>query len=91
MGVAADKSGIQFRLLNKSRGPAVLRDQELSQTELFYKKQLMQKILLNYRKSGGNCGPSSQTYFENNKVIGFACQSRQENKNCKINTYDGNF
>ena len=35
MGVVADKSGIQFRLLNRSRGPA--KDQELSQIELFTK------------------------------------------------------
>ena len=34
MGDVADKSGIQFRLLNRSRGPAV-KGQGLSQIELF--------------------------------------------------------
>jgi tRNA uridine 5-carboxymethylaminomethyl modification enzyme len=32
MGEVADKSGIQFRLLNRSRGPAV-RGQELNQID----------------------------------------------------------
>ena len=36
MGVVADKSGIQFRLLNRSRGQRC-KDQGLNQTELFTK------------------------------------------------------
>ena len=37
MGVVADKSGIQFRLLNRSRGPAV-RARVLSQIEPYIKR-----------------------------------------------------
>ena len=36
MGIVADKSGIQFRLLNRSRGPAV-QGPRTNQTELFIK------------------------------------------------------
>ena len=36
MGVVSDKSGIQFRLLNRSRGPAV-RGPQLNQTGRFIK------------------------------------------------------
>ena len=47
MGVVADKSGIQFRLLNRSRGPAVQGPRTQSDRALY--KEHMQKILLNYK------------------------------------------
>ena len=47
MGVVADKSGIQFRLLNRSRGPAVQGPRTQSDRVLY--KKHMQKILLNYQ------------------------------------------
>ena len=46
MGVVADKSGIQFRLLNKSRGPAVRGPRTQSDRSLY--KKYMQEKLLNY-------------------------------------------
>ena len=46
MGIVTDKSGIQFRLLNRSRGPAVRGPRTQSDRALY--KQNMQKILLNY-------------------------------------------
>ena len=46
MGLVTDKSGIQFRLLNKSRGPAV-RGPRTQSDRALYKKH-MQNILLNY-------------------------------------------
>ena len=46
MGEVADKSGIQFKLLNRSRGPAV-RGPRTQSDRLLYKKY-MQKKLLNY-------------------------------------------
>ena len=45
MGVVADKSGIQFRLLNRSRGPAV-QGPELSQIELFTKSTCKKYYLI---------------------------------------------
>ena len=46
MGEVADKSGIQFRLLNRSRGPAVRGPRTQSDRALY--KKYMQEILLNY-------------------------------------------
>ena len=45
MGEVADKSGIQFRLLNRSRGPAV-RGPRTQSDRLLYK--YMQEKLVNY-------------------------------------------
>ena len=46
MGVVADMSGIQFRLLNRSRGPAVRGPRTQSDRALY--KKYMQKMLLSY-------------------------------------------
>ena len=46
MGAAADASGIQFRLLNRSKGPAVRGPRTQSDRHLY--KSKMQDILLNY-------------------------------------------
>ena len=46
MGDVADKSGIQFKLLNRSRGPAVRGPRTQSDRSLY--KKYMQKKLLNY-------------------------------------------
>ena len=45
MGVVADKSGIQFRLLNRSRGPAVRGPRTQSDRSLY--RRFMQEKLLN--------------------------------------------
>ena len=46
MGDVADKSGIQFRLLNRSRGPAVRGPRTQSDRSLY--KKYMQEKLVNY-------------------------------------------
>jgi len=76
MGVAADKSGIQFRLLNRSRGPAVQGPRTQSDRALY--KEHMQKILLNYENLEVIADPVVKFIFESNKIIGFVCQSGQE-------------
>ena len=76
MGVVADKSGIQFRLLNRSRGPAVQGPRTQSDRALY--KKYMQKILLNYKNLEVIGDPVIKFLFENNKVIGFICQSGKE-------------
>ncbi len=76
MGVVADKSGIQFRLLNRSRGPAVQGPRTQSDRALY--KEHMQKILLNYKNLEVIADPVIKFLFENNKVIGFVCQSGKE-------------
>lgn len=78
MGVVADKSGIQFRLLNRSRGPAVQGPRTQSDRALY--KEHMQKILLNYKNLTVVADPLIKFIFDDNenKVIGFLCQSGKE-------------
>ena len=78
MGIVADKSGIQFRLLNRSRGPAVQGPRTQSDRALY--KEHMQKILLNYKNLTVIADPVTKFVFDDNenKVIGFLCQSGKE-------------
>ena len=78
MGVVADKSGIQFRLLNRSRGPAVQGPRTQSDRALY--KEHMQKILLNYKNLTVVADPVTKFTFDDNqnKIIGFICQSGKE-------------
>ena len=80
MGVVADKSGIQFRLLNRSRGPAV-RGPRTQSDRALYKKH-MQKILLNYKNLTVIADPIIKFIFKNDEIRGFVCQSGKEIK-CK--------
>jgi len=78
MGIVADKSGIQFRLLNRSRGPAVRGPRTQSDRALY--KDSMQKILLNYENLTVIADPVVKFLFdnENNKIIGFVCESNKQ-------------
>ena len=76
MGVVADKSGIQFRLLNRSRGPAVQGPRTQSDRSLY--KKYMQEILLNYKNLSIIADPVIKFLFDKNKLIGFVCQSGGE-------------
>ncbi len=76
MGIVADKSGIQFRLLNRSRGPAVQGPRTQSDRALY--KKHMQKILLNYKNLEVIADPVIKFLFKENKIIGFLCQSGKE-------------
>jgi tRNA uridine 5-carboxymethylaminomethyl modification enzyme len=82
MGVVADKSGIQFRLLNRSRGPAVHGPRTQSDRALY--KEHMQEILLNYKNLKVIADPVIKFLFDDHesKVVGFLCQSGKEVK-CK--------
>ena len=76
MGVVSDKSGIQFRLLNRSRGPAVRGPRTQSDRALY--KEHMQKILLNYKNLTVIADPVVKFLFNDNRVVGFLCQSGKE-------------
>jgi tRNA uridine 5-carboxymethylaminomethyl modification enzyme len=78
MGIVADKSGIQFRLLNRSRGPAVQGPRTQSDRSLY--KKYMQEILLNYKNLKVIADPVVKFIFDNkeSKILGFICQSGNE-------------
>jgi len=80
MGVVADKSGIQFRLLNRSRGPAVRGPRTQSDRALY--KKYMQKILLSYCNLKVFSDPVIEFIFDKNRVVGFHTKSGKK-INCK--------
>ena len=76
MGEVADKSGIQFRLLNRSRGPAVRGPRTQSDRKLY--KKYMQEVLLNYENLKVIADPVVKFIFDKDKIRGFICQSGKE-------------
>jgi len=73
MGDVTDKSGIQFRLLNRSRGPAVRGPRTQSDRALY--KEFMQKTLLNYPNLTVIADPVVKFKFNKDTVVGFICES----------------
>ena len=73
MGEVADKSGIQFRLLNRSRGPAVRGPRTQSDRSLY--KKFMQEKLLNYCNLYVFSDPVIEFIFTKNKINGFITKS----------------
>ena len=69
MGEVADKSGIQFRLLNRSRGPAVRGPRTQSDRSLY--KKFMQEKLVNYCNLSIFSDPVINFIFSNNEISGF--------------------
>ncbi|WP_440929305.1 tRNA uridine-5-carboxymethylaminomethyl(34) synthesis enzyme MnmG [Candidatus Pelagibacter sp.] len=69
MGEIADKSGIQFRLLNRSRGPAVRGPRTQSDRSLY--KQFMQEKLINYCNLSIFSDPVIKFIFSKNTINGF--------------------
>ena len=69
MGEVADKSGIQFRLLNRSRGPAVRGPRTQSDRSLY--RKYMQEILLNYCNLSLFSDPVIKFIFNKNTISGF--------------------
>ena len=69
MGEIADKSGIQFRLLNRSRGPAVRGPRTQSDRSLY--RKYMQEKLLNYCNLSIFSDPVIKFIFNKNTINGF--------------------
>ena len=69
MGEVADKSGIQFRLLNRSRGPAVRGPR--TQTDRSLYRKYMQEKLANYCNLSIFSDPVIEFIFVNNEIKGF--------------------
>ena len=89
MGGVADKSGIQFRLLNKSRGPAVRGPRTQSDRSLY--KKYMQKKLINYCNLSIFSDPVNEFIFKENKINGFITQSGKTITTSKLILTTGTF
>ncbi|MDA8837594.1 tRNA uridine-5-carboxymethylaminomethyl(34) synthesis enzyme MnmG [Candidatus Pelagibacter bacterium] len=73
MGDVADKSGIQFRLLNRSRGPAVQGPRTQSDRSLY--RKYMQEKLINYCNLSIFSDPVIKFIFNKNSISGFQTKS----------------
>lgn len=73
MSKVIDKSGIHFKVLNKSKGPAVWGPRAQADREL-YKKNL-QNILLNYKNLDVLYDVVDDIIISNNRVAGVICNN----------------
>ena len=73
MGEVADKSGIQFRLLNRSRGPAVRGPRTQSDRSLY--NNYMKEKLVKYCNLSIFSDPVIEFIFSKNEINGFITQS----------------
>jgi len=89
MGDVADKSGIQFRLLNRSRGPAVRGPRTQSDRSLY--KKFMHEKLVNYCNLSVYADPVIEFIFEKNSIKGFITQSGKKIKTSKLILTTGTF
>ena len=89
MGEVADKSGIQFRLLNRSRGPAVRGPRTQSDRSLY--KKYMQEKLLNHCNLIIFSDPVIEFIFEKNSIIGFVTQEGKKVLSSKVILTTGTF
>ena len=89
MGEIADKSGIQFRLLNRSRGPAVRGPR--TQSDRFLYRKFMQEKLLNYCNLSVFSDPVVKFIFEKNSITGFQTKSGKKVMCSKLILTTGTF
>jgi tRNA uridine 5-carboxymethylaminomethyl modification enzyme len=89
MAEVADKSGIQFRLLNRSRGPAVQGPRTQSDRSLYRKH--MQEKLLNYCNLSVFADPVIKFIFDKNTISGFETKSGKKILCCKLILTTGTF
>ena len=89
MAEVADKSGIQFRLLNRSRGPAVRGPRTQSDRSLY--KKYMQEKLLNYCNLSIFSDSVIEFIFNKNIIKGFITESGSLIKSSKTILTTGTF
>ena len=89
MGEVADKSGIQFRLLNRSRGPAVRGPRTQSDRSLY--KKFMQEKLINHCNLSIFSDPVVRFHFVNNTISGFETNSGKKVLCSKVILTTGTF
>ncbi len=89
MGEIADKSGIQFRLLNRSRGPAVRGPRTQSDRSLY--RKYMQKKLVNYCNLSIFSDPVIKFIFNKNTISGFQTKTGKKVTCSKLILTTGTF
>jgi tRNA uridine 5-carboxymethylaminomethyl modification enzyme len=89
MGEVADKSGIQFRLLNRSRGPAVRGPRTQSDRSLY--RKYMQEKLANYCNLSIFSDPVIKFIFNKNTITGFITKEGKKVLCSKIILTTGTF
>ena len=89
IGEVADKSGIQFRLLNRSRGPAVRGPRTQSDRSLY--KKYMQEKLLNYCNLSVFSDPVTKFIFSKNTITGFETKEGKKVSCAKLILTTGTF
>ncbi len=89
MGDVADKSGIQFKLLNRSRGPAVRGPRTQSDRSL-YKKYMLEK-LVNYCNLSIFSDSVKGFVFNKNSINGILTSSGKEIHSNKVILTTGTF
>ena len=89
MADVADKSGIQFRLLNRSRGPAVRGPRTQSDRSLY--KKYMQEKLVNYCNLSIFSDSVIEFIFNKNVIKGFITESGSLIKSSKTILTTGTF
>ena len=89
MGDVADKSGIQFRLLNRSRGPAVRGPRTQSDRSLY--KKYMKEKLVNYCNLRIISDSVIGFIFNKNTINGFITKSGKKIKTSKLILTTGTF
>ena len=89
MGEVADKSGIQFRLLNRSRGPAVQGPR--TQSDRFLYRKYMQEKLLSYCNLKVISDPVINFIFNKNAISGFETKSGKRISCSKLILTTGTF
>ena len=89
MGDVADRSGIQFRLLNRSRGPAVRGPRTQSDRSLY--KKYMQEKLVNYCNLRIYSDPVIEFIFIKNTIKGVITKSGKKIETNKLILTTGTF
>ncbi len=89
MGEVADKSGIQFRLLNRSRGPAVRGPRTQSDRSLY--RKYMQEKLINYCNLSIFSDPVVKFIFDKNSISGFETKNGKKVTCSKLILTTGTF
>ena len=89
MAEIADKSGIQFRLLNRSRGPAVRGPR--TQSDRYLYKKYMQEKLVNYCNLTIFSDPVIEFIFEKSTVNGIITKSGNKISSSKLILTTGTF